>query len=118
MPTWHSPRMSEADRRLRVIAVGFAGVAMVIAIVAAVIVVRRGDTSQPARAESSAHTPAGQVSDHTVPAGEVVKLQHNSVEVVVESGVVKGVKLKDDALAKSLGLEPGDVITAVSGRTI
>lgn len=110
--------MSEADRRLRVIALGFAGVAVVIAIAAVVIVVRRGDTASEASAKGSAHTPAAQVSDHTVAASEVVKLQRKAVEVVVESGNVKGVKVTDDALAKTLGLEPGDVISAISGRPI
>lgn len=108
--------MSEADRRLRVIALGFAGVAMVVAIAAVIIVVRRDDTRSDAHAGSAQTKEA--VSDHTVAASEVVKLQHNAVEVVIENGSVKGVKLKDSALAKTLGLEPDDVIAAISGRPI
>ncbi len=108
--------MSEADRRLRVIALGFAGVAMVVAIAAAIIVVRRDDTSSDAHAGRAQQQTA--LSDHTVAASEVVKLQRDAVEVVVENGSVKGVKLKDEALAKTLGLEPGDVIASISGRTI
>jgi type II secretory pathway component PulC len=108
--------MSEADRRLRVIALGFAGVAMVVAIAAAVIVVRRDDTRNDAH--GSAQAPVATVSDHTVAASEVVKLQRDSVEVVVENGTVKGVKVKDDALAKTLGLEPSDVIVSISGRPV
>jgi general secretion pathway protein C len=104
--------MSEADRRLRVIALGFAGVAMVVAIAAAIIVVRRDDT------RSEPHAGSAQVSDHTVAASEVVKLKRDAVEVVVENGSVKGVKVKDEALAKTLGLEPGDVIASISGRSI
>lgn len=104
--------MSEADRRLRVIALGFAGVAMVVAIAAAIIVVRRDDT------RSEAHAGGAQVSDHTVAASDVVKLKRDAVEVVVENGSVKGVKVKDEALAKTLGLEPGDVIASISGRSI
>lgn len=98
------------------IALGFAGVAVVVAIAAAVMVVRRDDTRSDAR--PSAHAPTAQVTDHTVAASEVVKLQRDSVDVVIESGNVKGVKLKDEALAKTLGLEPGDVIAAISGRPI
>jgi type II secretory pathway component PulC len=109
--------MSDADRRLRVIALGFAAVAMVVAIAAAVMVVRRDDTRSDAHG-SGAQGPIVQVSDHTVAASEVVKLSRNAVETVVENGTVKGVKLKDAALAKSLGLEPGDVIAAISGRPI
>ena len=63
--------MSDGDRRLRVIALGFAGVAMVIAVAAAVMVVRRGDT-HPAPENQPR---VAQVSDHTVAASEVVKLQ-------------------------------------------
>lgn len=110
--------MSEADRRLRVIALGFATVAVVIAIVAVVIVVRRGDTASEPSAKGSAHAPAGQVRDHTVAASEVVKLQRNSTSVVVENGTVKGIKITDEALAKTLGLEPGDVVSAISGRPL
>jgi S1-C subfamily serine protease len=108
--------MSDEDRRLRVVALGFAGVAMVVAIAAAVFVVRRDDTRSDAH--GSAQAPVATLSDHTVAASEVVKLQRDSVEVVVENGTVKGVKLKDDALAKTLGLEPGDVIASISGRPI
>lgn len=110
--------MSEADRRLRVIALGFATVAVVVAIAAVLIVVRRGDTPSEPSQKGSAHAPAGQVRDHTVAASEVVKLQRNSTEVVVENGTVKGVKITDDALAKTLGLEPGDVVSAISGRLL
>lgn len=99
------------------IALGFAGLAMVIAIAAAIMVVRRNDTPSDAHA-GSAQPVNATVSDHTVAATEVVKLSRNSVEVVVENGSVKGVKLKDDTLAKSLGLEPSDVITSISGRPI
>jgi type II secretory pathway component PulC len=108
--------MSDGDRRLRVIALGFAGVAMVVAIAAVIMVVRRDDTRSDAH--GSAQTPAEKLTEHTVAASEVVKLQRDAVELVVENGTVKGVKLKDDALAKTLGLEPGDVIASISGRTI
>lgn len=108
--------MSDGDRRLRVIALGFAGVAMLVAIAAVVIVVRRDDTPSDAHA-GSAHVQTA-LSDQTVAASEVVKLQRDSVEIVVENGTVKGVKLKDEALAKTLGLEPGDVIASISGRPI
>lgn len=89
---------------------------MVVAIAAVILVVRRDDTRSDAHA--SADTPAEKLTDHTVAASEVVKLQRDAVELVVENGTVKGVKLKDEALAKTLGLEPGDVIASISGRTI
>jgi type II secretory pathway component PulC len=89
---------------------------MVVAIAAAVIVVRRDDTRSDAH--GSAQAPVATVSDHTVAASEVVKLQRGAVEIVVENGSVKGAKLKDAALAKTLGLEPDDVIVSLSGRPI
>jgi type II secretory pathway component PulC len=89
---------------------------MVVAIAAAVFVVRRDDTHSDAH--GSAQAPVAIVSDHTVAASEVVKLQRGSVEIVVENGSVKGAKLKDAALAKTLGLEPDDVIVSLSGRPI
>ena len=95
---------------------GFAGVAMVFAVVAAIIVVRRDDTRSEPHAGNAQQQTA--VSDHTVAASEVTKLKSGVVETVVENGTVKGMKVTDEALAKTLGLEPGDVIASISGRSL
>jgi type II secretory pathway component PulC len=102
--------MSEADlpRRMRVVAVGAAVVAMLFTLVAVIVVLARDgdDAKQPAGAT---------VSDHVVKATDVVRLR-SEVEVVVEAGAAKGVRVKDAELAKTLGLVEGDVITALSGK--
>lgn len=90
----------------------FAGVAMVVAITAAVVVLKRGD--HPAAPVAKAEKPAlAPIIDKTVLATDVVKLQRGAVEPMTG-----GVHVKDDALAQALGLEPDDVITAVSGRRV
>ena len=107
--------MSEPDvpRRMRLVAVGAAFVAVVFALVAVIVVVTRDGGSAETKPQAS-EAPA--LSDHVVPAADVVKLQRNDVEVVIEKGTTKGLRVKDAALAKALGLEDGDVITAISGK--
>lgn len=109
--------MSDAERRLRIIAIGFAGVALVVAMIAAVIVVRRGESAskKPVEPPKPAIAP---LSDQKVLATEVVRLQHGAVEPVITNGLTIGVRVKDDALAQSLGLQPGDVLTSLSGRPL
>jgi hypothetical protein len=93
---------------MRVVAVGAAVVAMLFTLVAVIVVlVRDGDDAKPGAGPA--------VSDHVVKATDVVRLRHE-VEVVVEAGAAKGVRVKDAELAKTLGLVEGDVITALSGK--
>ncbi|HSD89818.1 MAG TPA: type II secretion system protein GspC [Kofleriaceae bacterium] len=110
--------MSDAERRLRIIAIGFAGVALVVALIAVVIVVQRGD-SAPKKPVDPPKPAVAPLSDHKVLATDVVRLQqHGAVEPVISNGQTSGVRVKDDALARSLGLESGDVITTLSGRPL
>jgi type II secretory pathway component PulC len=106
----------EAQRRFRWIAMGFAAVAMVFAIVAVVVVLRRGDGI--ATEEKPRKTAVAPVSDIEVRATDVVKIERSNVEVVIESGETKGLRIKDAELEKLLGLEAGDVLTALSGRPL
>src|SRR5215213_6835002 len=109
--------MSEADapRNMRLVAVGAALVAMVFTLIAVIVVlVRDGGQSQPG-AKADDLKP---FADHNVQATDVVRLQRNEVEVVVEQGVTKGLRITDATLAKSLGLEVGDIITALSGKPL
>lgn len=106
--------MSEhGPRRLRVIAVGAAVLAMVFALVAVIVVVSRGD--EPAK--PAAKIEPAPLRDHDVRAADVVRLRYET-EAVVETGEAKGLRIKDAALAQSLGLEAGDVITAISGKPV
>ena len=96
---------------MRIVAVGAALVALVFTGVAVVVVLTRGESSSAA-SESPA---AMQVADRDVQAADVVRLRRDVVELVMENGTAKGVKIRDAVLARSLGLEPDDVITAISG---
>jgi type II secretory pathway component PulC len=108
--------MSDGERRLRVIAIGFAAVAMVVAIAAALVVTsRRDDAPAPAEPEKPALAP---LIDKTVLATDVIKLQRKAIEPVVENGQTLGVKIKDPDLARMLGLEPQDIIVSLSGRPL
>ena len=96
---------------MRLVAVGAALVALVFTLVAVIVVATRD--GEPAKASAKSDVV---VSDHVVAAADVVRLQRYEFELVVEQGVAKGLHVKDAALAKSLGLEDGDVITAISGK--
>jgi S1-C subfamily serine protease len=92
------------------IALGCAVLAVAVSVVAAVIVVARDD--EPPGAASPAV-----LLDQQVAASDVIKLSRE-IEVVVEAGLPRGVRVKDPALAQALGLLDDDVITAVSGRVV
>jgi len=96
-------------RQIQLFAIGFAIAALVTAIVAVVVVVRRSDGPAVQDAKQS---------EHRVPAAEIIKLKRDAVDMVVEAGDIKGVKVTDSALRSKLGLSEGDVITAISGRQI
>ncbi len=93
------------EQRIRAIAVGAALVAVVLAVVATIVVVRR----------SHRHPSAPMAIEARVPATEVVELRGGAVTSAA-SGV--GVTVTDAALRTALGLQENDIITAISGRTI
>ncbi len=97
--------------RPAVIAIAFAVVALLTSLIAVVVVARRGSGGEPTAAASVA------IAERTVDAGEVTKLKRDVVERFTDDKVV-GVKLKDESLRTALGLEPGDIITAIGGRAI
>jgi type II secretory pathway component PulC len=101
----------EAPRRMRLVAVGAAVLALLFTLVAVIVVVTRdGEPAQAAKVEPH-------FVDHVAKADDVVRLR-SDVEVVVEQGATKGLRVKDPELAKSLGLVDGDVITALSGKLL
>ncbi|HEY5921356.1 MAG TPA: type II secretion system protein GspC [Kofleriaceae bacterium] len=96
-------------RKMRLVAVGAALVALVFTLIAVIVVLTRdGEPPKPSTQESP-------LTDVVVKSTDVVRLR-NGVELVVEQGTTKGVRIKDAELAKLLGLAEGDVITAVSGK--
>ena len=99
----------DAPRKMRLVAVGAALVALVFTLVAVIVVLTR-DGEQPKPGSQ-----ASPLTDVVVKSTDVVRLR-NGVELVVEQGTTKGVRIKEAELAKALGLEDGDVITAVSGK--
>jgi type II secretory pathway component PulC len=109
--------MSEADapRKMRLVAVGAALVAMVFTLIAVIVVLTR-DGGQPKTGANADDVKP--FAEHNVQATDVVRLQRTDVEVVVEQGVTKGLRVTDPALAKSLGLEPNDIITSLSGKLL
>jgi len=111
--------MADEDRRAglgrpAIIAIGFAVVALLTSLAAVFVVAGRDGTpaAAPAVTKSS-------VIEKMVDAGDVTKLKRDVVERVTDDhGNVLGVKMKDESLRAALGLEPGDVITAIGGRAI
>lgn len=104
--------MTDGKRpRMPLIALSCAVLAVVVSVVAAVVVVTRDD-DKPTEA-----APAPALIDQRVAATDVIKLR-DEIEVVVEAGQRRGVRVKDPALAKALGLGEDDVIRAISGRSV
>ena len=96
--------MSESERRIQRIAVGFAVGAMVVALVAVVVVATRH--TEPARRAPPA------ASRH-VAASDLAKLTPETVEHAGD-----GLRVVDPAVGKSLGLAREDTIVAISGRPV
>lgn len=94
------------------IALGLAGLAVVLAGLATWVVASRGERARPAAVASAAAT----VITQKVKATSVVRLKHDA-EVVRDHGVA-GLRVQDARLRRDLGLERDDRITAISGRTI
>ncbi|CAN5728948.1 hypothetical protein BH11MYX3_BH11MYX3_32010 [soil metagenome] len=94
------------------IAIGLAVTAVLLATVAVVVVIRRGvpDLATIERTPLPA--------SRKVAAVDVAELERNVVEPASENGGVIGVKVIDPSVRNMLGLGPGDVITAISGRPV
>jgi S1-C subfamily serine protease len=101
--------------RAPAIAIGVAGFALVLSLIAVVVTAARGG------AKSS---DAILAVEATVTAENVVKLKRDVVEVTTgdpaggEAGKVIGLKVTDEKLRQALGLEATDAITAISGRVL
>ena len=118
MPSY-ARRMTDVTKRAglgrpAVIAIGFAVVALVTSVVAVIVVLRR-----PGEPAAVIDEPARGVIDLNVEAAAVTKLKRDLVEREVDGkGDFIGIRITDEALRVSLGLEPGDVIVALNGRTL
>lgn len=97
--------------RLPVIAAGSAALAVVISGVSAIVVLTRDQHA------SGADPTATTVIDHRVAATDVIKVR-DEIEVVVDAGLPRGVRVKNASLAHALGLRDDDVITSLSGRSV
>ncbi len=100
---------------MRLVAVGASLVALVFTAVAVGVVIVRDRT--PARS-SAKQEELAPVIDRDVHATDVARLGRDALEVVIDKGVTKGLRVKDRSLANALGLEDGDVITSISGRAL
>ncbi len=109
--------MSEVSPRLPIIAIGLAVTAVVLAIVATIVVVKRRVPAHEG-VVAVAPAPSAAAESRTVMALDVAELEHESVEPVSEQGQVIGVKVTDPSVRNLLGLAPNDVITGISGRPI
>jgi type II secretory pathway component PulC len=107
-----------ARSKLPVIATVLAGVAVACA-VAAIIVVLRRDRDAPAPSVAAKPPVQPALIDRRVQASDANKLRDiGALDTVIEAGVVKGVRVKDPALAVTLGFDTGDVLVALSGRPV
>ena len=105
--------MSEQKPRLPLIALGAAVLAVAVSVIAAVIVVTRDDDS----ASSAKTSGSASIVDQRVSASDVIRLRDN-LDVVADAGQPHGVRVRDAALAKSLGLEAEDTLLVFAGRPI
>jgi len=104
--------MSETSSRLRGIALALAAVAVVFAVVATIVVVKRGSPPGDPPVVSTGS------STRKVAVLDVAELEREVSEPVSENGQVIGVKITDASLRGVLGLAPTDVITGISGRPV
>lgn len=105
--------MSDAPpRKLPLIAIGAAVLALMFALVAVIVVITRNGEAAPPKQE------AASITDITVKAADVLALKGEALEAVIEAGTAKGVRIKDAALSRALGLEPDDIVTTMSGRVM
>jgi S1-C subfamily serine protease len=110
------------------IAIGAAAAALLTSLIAVIVVVSRGEPAPASgsAARAGAGTASSAAADEAPPppparrvaATDLVKLRREAVALVREAGKVLGVKVTDEDLRRALELEPGDVIAAISGRTI
>jgi hypothetical protein len=99
--------MPDAGVAQRRIALGLAAAALVVASIAVVVVIRRGGETHEAA-----------LVEREIGATDLLRLREwHSVDAVGQ-GDRAGVKIKDAELAKQLGLQPDDVIVAVSGHRV
>jgi hypothetical protein len=98
--------MAESQRRLQRIAVGFAAVAVLVALLAVFVVATR--SPEPPRRDRAA-SPA---SRHVV-AGDLTRRLPDALQPVGD-----GVRVADDALRTALGLAREDTIVAISGLRV
>jgi hypothetical protein len=101
----HSREMSDRERRIQRIAVGLAGVAVIVALIAVFVVATRQCTP---RLE-----PRFALASHRVPASDLARLLPDTVKQAGD-----GLRVVDDVLGKSLGLGHDDTIVAISGRRV
>jgi S1-C subfamily serine protease len=100
--------------RTPLIAVSLAVVAVITVVIALIVVVSRKPApgAQPALIEDSGPL------KHRVTATNVVRLDRDTLESATDASGVAGVKVTDAELRTELGLEPTDIITAISGRAV
>lgn len=103
-----------AGGRTPLIAVSLAIVAVVTVVIALIVVVSR----TPARAAQPAMIKHSGPLKHRVTATNVVRLDRDTLESASDASGVAGVKVTDAELRTELGLEPTDIITAISGRPV
>lgn len=101
------------NRRIQIVAVGFAVAALATAVVSVVVVASRS-VPEP---RPPALPPDNVIEDREVAAADVLKLDKD-YDSKVWSMSPDGVNVDDAALRKALGLDARDVITALSGRTL
>lgn len=101
-----SRAMVDSQQRIQRIAVGFAVIAMLVALLAVFIVARR-------HPEPRQREPCAALTSRAVSADDLAKLTPETLQQASD-----GVRVIDDALRTSLGLGPEDTITAISGLRV
>jgi type II secretory pathway component PulC len=108
--------------KLPVIATVLAGVAVTCAVAAVIVTTSRSrdDRAGRPRVRADAAQPSvPSLIDRRVQAIDANKLRDpGATDIVIEAGTIKGVRVKDPALAMTLGFDTGDVLVGISGRTI
>ena len=106
------------QRRIGLLALSLAVLALVLASVAGIVVIARGGAASvavPAVAVAPPPPPASpRLEDRDVAASDVAALERDGATEISHDGM----RVRDAELAKRLGLVPGDVVTSISGHVL
>lgn len=96
------------------VAIGLAGVAVVLAAIGVIVVIRRDAGPSAPATQSSQGSSTATLEDRVVSAADAVRLR-TLIELVIVKNEPRGLRVTDAELARKLLLDADDVVVAISG---